>query len=179
MAASTLHQASVGTFLHVLGVLEGLLGKGAAHAVSAGFPSENLLNARLAPDMLPLTRQVQIVCDLCKGGTARIAAVEIPVHADEEQNIDALIERIGRVRDFIQSVDASAIEAGDARPIELKVRDRTLAFASGSEFLHRWSLPNLYFHLSLAYALLRHNGVPLGKLDYLQAPAQPPVSAGA
>lgn len=175
--AIPLHTASVGTFLHVLEVLEGLLRKGAVHAEAAGFPSENLLAARLAPDMFPLTRQVQIVCDLCKSGAARIAALDVPVHADDEQSIDALIERVRRVREFLQSVDAATVEAGDSRPVELKVRDRTLEFASGSEFLHRWSLPNLYFHLSLVYALLRHNGVALGKLDYLQM--QPSPAAGA
>ncbi len=175
--AFSLHKSSVGTFQHVLDVLESLLRKGAAHAEAAGFPAGNLLTARLAPDMFPLTRQVQIACDLCKSGAARLAAVEIPVHADEEESIDALIERIGRVREFVRGIDAEAIDAGDARSIQLKVRDRTLDFASGSEFLNRWTLPNLYFHLSMAYALLRHNGVPLGKIDFLQAPPRSPASA--
>lgn len=160
------YQASVATYQHALRVLESVLRKGEARALEAGFPPENLLHARLAPDMHPLLRQVQIACDLMKSGAARIAGVEIPSHADDETSFEQLYARIDKVQEFLKSIDANAVEQGADRTIEFAVRDRKMEFG-GMDFLNRWSLPNLYFHLGMVYALLRHNGVALGKRDFL------------
>ncbi len=163
-----LYSASVLVYQHELRILESLLAKGLARASELGFAPENLLHARLAPDMHPLLRHAQIVCDLAKGGGARLAGVEIPAHADDETTFEQLTARIGKVQAFLASLDADAIESAASRRIELTVRERKLAF-EGAEFINRWSLPNLYFHLGMVYALLRHNGVALGKLDFLEA----------
>ena len=159
-------QSSVGTYRHALSVLDSILHKGQARAVEAGFPPENLLGARLAPDMHSLLRQVQIACDLAKSGSARLAGVDIPSHPDGETTFEQLFLRIGKVREFLETLDAEAIEQGANRTIELTVRDQKFSFG-GVDFLNRWSLPNFYFHLGMVYALLRHNGVPLGKRDFL------------
>lgn len=160
------HQSSVETYVHSLKVLESVLRKGQARAAEAGFPPENLLSARLAPDMHPLLRQVQIACDLMKSGAARLAGTEIPNHPDDETSFEQLYSRIHKVQEFLESIDANAVEQGADRAIEFRVGDRVMKFG-GMDFLNRWSLPNLYFHLGMVYALLRHNGVALGKRDFL------------
>ncbi len=162
----SMHRSSVETYRHSLAVLDSMLRKGLARAVEAEFPPANLLAARLAPDMHPLLRQVQIACDLAKSGGARLAGVEVPAHADDETTFEELFARIDRVRAFLDALDPAAIEAGVDRTIEIRVRDQQFTF-QGIDFLNRWSLPNFYFHLGMAYALLRHNGVALGKRDFL------------
>ncbi len=163
---SQVYQSSVTTYQHGLAVLESILRKGQAHAVEKGFAPESLLVARLAPDMHPLVRQVQIACDLAKSGGARLAGVEIPSHADAESTFDELFARIHKVQQFLLTLDADKVEQGAERTIEFEVRGRPMTFI-GTDFLNRWSLPNFYFHLGMAYALLRHNGVALGKRDFL------------
>lgn len=162
----SMHALSAEVFSYTLGNLSSLLEKGLAHATQRKFDPAVLLGARLAPDMLPLTRQVQIACDLAKNSVARLAAQEPPRMQDTETNFAELQVRIGRTIDYLKSVPASALEGSESRDIKVPAGDRTLEF-KGLHFLQQWALPNVFFHVTTAYAILRHNGVELGKRDYL------------
>ena len=126
-----------------------------------------LVEARLAPDMFPLTRQIQIACDGVKGAAARLAGVEAPVMPDTETTFDQLQARIDATLAFITSVDAAAIDAGEGRAIEIKFPNGGGVRFDGATYVTGFVLPNLYFHAATAYGLLRANGVPVGKQDFL------------
>jgi hypothetical protein len=162
----SMHAMSVEVFTHTLGNLSAVLQKGLSHARQRKFEPAVLLNARLAPDMLPLTRQVQIACDVAKNSVARLAAQEPPRFADTETTFEELHARIARTIDFLKSVPASALEESETRDIKFTAGERTLEF-KGLEFLQRWAIPNVFFHATTTYAILRHNGVELGKRDFL------------
>lgn len=162
----SMHALSVDLFSYTFGNLSAILEKGLAHATQRKFEPGVLLAARLAPDMLPLTRQVQIACDLAKNSVARLAAQEPPRFQDTETNFAELQARIARTVDYLKSVPASALEGAESREIKLPSGDRTLEF-KGLAFLEQWAIPNVFFHVTTAYAILRHNGVELGKWDYL------------
>ena len=133
------------------------------------FDPANLLNARLAPDMHSFTRQVQIACDMAKGGAARLSGTEVPSYADTEASIDELKARIAKTLAFVNSIDATAFAGSEDRQVTLKSPTRELQF-NGLDYLRGFVLPNFYFHITTAYALLRHNGVEIGKFDYLGRP---------
>jgi len=162
----SIHDSTIGTFNRMLGALDRILTKAEAHAEARKFEPANLLQARLFPDMLPLTRQVQIACDMAKSGTARLAGMEPPKHEDTETTFAELHARIAKVLAFIATVDRAAIDAGAERDIVIPMPDRKFEF-KGSDYVNQWVLPNFYFHYAHAYALLRHNGVELGKPDFL------------
>ena len=162
----SLYETSIGTFRLMLGALAKNLAKAQAHAAAQGFEPGNLLGARLAPDMFTLTRQIQIACDLAKAGGARLAGVEPPRHDDTETDFAGLLARIERVLAFLDTLDREAIEGAADREIRFTVQGNELVF-KGQRYLVTWALPNFYFHVTMAYALLRHQGVPLGKRDYL------------
>lgn len=162
----SVHAMSVDLLANTLANLSHVLDKGLASATSRKIEPTVLLNARLAPDMLPLTRQVQIACDMSKLGVARLAGIDAPKFEDNEQSFEELRSRIARTIDFIRSVPASALESTEDRDIKVALRDRTLQF-KGLEYLTRWVIPNAFFHTTTAYAILRHNGVGLGKTDFL------------
>lgn len=164
----SMYDASVPALVRALTNLSAILDKAAAYAAARKIDPAVLLQARLFPDMLPLTRQVQIACDTAKGAAARLAAVEIPKHEDNETTLTELKQRIAKTLDFIKSLSAAQFKDAEGRAIELKFPSITLHFV-GSRYLTDFVLPNLYFHVSIAYALLRHNGVELGKSDYLGA----------
>jgi len=126
-----------------------------------------LLSARLAPDMLPLTRQVQIASDIAKNSVARLVAQDPPRFEDTETTIEQLRTRLARAIDYLESVPANALEGSETRDIKLTAGERTLEF-KGLEFLQRWAIPNVFFHVTTAYDILRHNGVDLGKTDFLR-----------
>jgi hypothetical protein len=161
-----MHALSVESFSHALGNLSLILEKAAANAAQRKFDAGVLLGARLAPDMLPLTRQVQIASDIAKNSVARLAGQEPPRFEDSETNIEQLRTRIARTIDFLKSVPASALEGSETRDVKVPLGDRTLEF-KGVDFLQRWAIPNVFFHIVTAYDILRHNGVELGKRDYL------------
>jgi uncharacterized protein len=150
----------------MLNNLTNLLDKAQASATSRNFDPANLLGARLAPDMFNLTRQVQIACDNAKGGVARLAGLEIPKHEDTESSIDDLKARIAKTIAFIDSVPREKIDGQESRDIEIALRTRTLSM-KGQPYLLHWVLPNFYFHVTTAYNLLRHQGVDVGKADFL------------
>lgn len=163
---SNLYDVCVPVFDAMLDNLATLLERGAALAEARGFEPAALLGSRLSPDMFPLTRQVQIACDAAKLACARLAGVEAPKHADDETSFEALAARIASTRAFIASVPREKFEGAAERRIEVPTRAQTYAF-DGQTFLARWAMPNFYFHVVTAYNLLRHNGVEIGKRDYL------------
>jgi uncharacterized protein len=162
----SVHAFTVDIFTHVLGNLSVLLEKGAAYATAKKFDASVLVNARLAPDMFPLSRQVQIACDNAKLSVARLAGVEAPRYEDNEKTIEELRARIAKTIDYLQSIQASALEGAETRDIKVPAGERTLEF-KGLAYIQRFAIPNVFFHVSTAYNILRHNGVEIGKRDYL------------
>lgn len=166
--AIDLYESTVPLLLHHLGSLDRLLDKAAEHAAARGFDPANLLRARLSPDMFDLTRQVQIATDQAKGCGARLAGVEVPRFEDVETSIPELKARIARTQEFLRGLDRDAIAGADERPVTITIPGRSLEF-TGKAYAMTWVWPNFYFHYSMAYALMRHNGVILGKRDFLGA----------
>ncbi|MEZ4216172.1 MAG: DUF1993 domain-containing protein [Myxococcota bacterium] len=168
--AFTIHSASVPIFVRMLTNALAWLDAAEAHAKERGFDPDLHLQLRLAPDMFPLVRQIQIASDAVKGCVARLAGVEPPKWADDETTLDALRARIRTTIEYAQSVPASAFEGAETRAISLPIGpDRKIEF-TGETFLAHFSLPNFFFHVTTTYALLRQAGVKLGKMDYLGAP---------
>lgn len=162
----SMHALSVDVFANILANLSWLLQKGEANATSRKFDPAVLLNARLAPDMLPLTRQIQIAADIAKNSIARLAGQEPPRFEDNEATIEQLRARLARTIDYIKSVPASAFEGSETRDIKVPAGERTFEF-KGLDFLQTWAIPNVFFHVTTAYNILRHNGVDLGKADFI------------
>ncbi len=162
----TMHSASVPVFVRQLNAMLGWLDKAQAHAEARKFDSANYLGLRLAPDMLPFTRQIQIACDMAKGCVARLAGHEVPKWDDTEASLDDLRARIRKTVDYVQSVPAAAFEGSETREIVLPTRAGELRY-SGEDYLRHFVLPNVFFHATTTYALLRHAGVELGKSDFL------------
>jgi hypothetical protein len=163
---SSMHAFSVDVFANALGNLSWLLEKASHNAAQRKFETSVLLAARLAPDMLPLTRQIQIACDLAKNSVSRLAGVEPPRFEDNETTIEQLRARIARTIDYMKGVPASAFEKAETRDVKVPAGERTLEF-KGLEYLQRWAIPNVFFHIVTAYNILRHNGVDLGKRDFI------------
>ena len=164
----SMHQASAPRFASALRNLSGILDKAQAWAEAKKIDAAVPGGLRLIADMFPLSRQVQIACDTAKGAVARLGGVEIPKHEDTEKTIPELKARIARTLEFIASVPESAFAGCEDRDITVQAGPTTLQF-KGLPYLVGYVLPNLNFHLSMAYAILRHNGVELGKRDYLGA----------
>ncbi len=152
--------------LQGLAGLRGVLQKAQAHVAARSLDPDALLRARLYPDMFPLLRQVQIACDFAKGAAGRLAEAELPSFPDDETTFDDLLNRIDRTREFIQSLPPEAFEGAEDREVSLVRRGETKTF-TGKVYLLEQALPNFWFHVTTAYAILRHNGVELGKRDFL------------
>jgi hypothetical protein len=162
----TMYQASVPAFQRGLKSLEAILDKAAAHAAERNIDPAVLTSARLYPDMHPLNRQVHLLSDAAKGACARLAGVPVPSFEDTETTFPELKSRIAKTLDFVAALRPEQIDGSEVREIKLKAGPREYTF-KGQDFLEFFALPNFYFHVTTAYAILRHNGVPLGKLDYL------------
>lgn len=162
----SMYDASVPVYTQMLGALDKVLAKAEAYAQARKIDPKALGQARLFPDMLPLVSQVRIACDTAKLGVARITGLEAPKHEDNEQTIAELRERIAKTLAFIASVPREKIDGQEDRDVVVPLRDRKLEF-KGQVFLLHWSLPNFFFHVTTAYDLLRHNGLEIGKSDYL------------
>jgi hypothetical protein len=165
----SIYDASIPWILLALDNLTGVLEKGSLHCEKEKIDPSALLSARLYPDMFALTRQVQIVSDNAKGGAARLAGVEAPKFEDTEASFAELKTRLEKTATFLKGLDKGKFEAADSRPIELKFPSNTLRFPSGWNYLLAFVLPNIYFHSTTSYDILRHNGVKLGKPDFLGA----------
>lgn len=163
----SMYQASVPVFVRTLRNLKHVLEKGEAHAQARGFDAGVLLQTRLYPDMLPLVRQVQIATDTAKFAAARLAGVESPKFDDDETRFAELHERLDKVIDYLGTFDEAAFAGSEAREITVPTRSRGDLKFDGRGYLLGFATPNLYFHVSIAYAILRHSGVPVGKRDFL------------
>ncbi|KSF79422.1 DUF1993 family protein [Pseudomonas paraeruginosa] len=162
----SIYQASIPTFLRTLGNLSAILKKAAAHAEAKNIDPRIFIDARLAPDMFPLARQVQIASDAAKGAGARLAGLEVPSYADTETTFDELQARIARTVEFLEGIREEQLDGAEERNVTLKVRGQEISF-NGRDYLFGFALANFFFHVTTAYAILRHNGVELGKMDFL------------
>jgi hypothetical protein len=163
-----MYQASVPVFLSMLKNLSAILDKAEAFATEHKVAPEVMLNWRLAPDMFPFSRQVQIVADFAKGTTARLAGAEVPSYPDEEKTFADLKARIAKTVKFVQGFSAKDIDGSEGRDITLKIGGQDMHF-KGEPYLVHFALPNFYFHATTAYAILRRCGVEIGKRDFLGA----------
>ncbi len=165
----SMHAASAPVLIRMLGNLLAWLDKAQAHAEARKFDTANYLGLRLAPDMLPFTRQIQICSDGAKGCMARLAGQEVPKWDDTEATLDELRARVRRTIEYVQSFEPAQIDGSEAREILLPTRQGEPLKFTGENYLKHFVLPNFYFHATMTYALLRHAGVELGKRDYLGA----------
>lgn len=165
--AISMYAASVPIFVKTLTNMLGWLDKAEAHAKARGFDPAVYMALRLAPDMLALPSQVRIAGDTAKGCAARLAGLEIPVFEDNETTFDQLRERVRKTLTFLETVSAKQVDGSEERDIVLPARNRDPRRFKGEFYLKHWALPNFFFHATTLYALLRHNGVPLGKADFL------------
>ena len=161
-----MYQASIPVLIRMLNNLKKVLQKGEKFANSRKIDETVLLNARLAPDMFPLTRQIQIATDNAKGCAARLAGKKVPSYKDNEQTFKQLYQRLDRTLAFLKKADPKAFTGAENRDIVLQFPSMTLNF-KGQDYLNYFVFPNFYFHVTTAYAILRHNGVALGKQDYI------------
>ena len=162
----SMYQASVPVFVRALNNLSEILGKAAAHAEAKKIDPSVLLTSRLYPDMFTLMRQVQIASDVAKAGAARLAGMEPPKYEDNEKTFAELIARLRKTIEFLNSFKPEQIDGSEGRTVSYMSRDVLLTY-NGLNFLLQRTLPNLYFHCATAYGILRHNGVEIGKSDYL------------
>jgi len=162
----SLYRASIPVYLRGLTVLSALLQKGEDFAAAEKLDPETLLQARLAPDMLPLTGQIQRASDSAKGGTARLSGLAVPSFADDEVTFADLQARIAKTIAFLETVSADSIDGSTVTEVNLKFGRKSATFVP-TDFLFNFSLPNFYFHVTTAYAILRHKGVAVGKMDFL------------
>jgi hypothetical protein len=162
----SMYQASIPVFIRMLGNLSKILDKAAAFAEAKKIDPSVLIRDRLAPDMLPFSFQIQTATDAAKGCAARLGGIEAPSFADTESTFPELKARIEKTITFLQTVTAAQIDGSEERSVTLKLRVGELQF-KGQDYLLHFALPNFYFHVSTAYAILRHNGLDLGKMDFL------------
>ena len=167
--AISMYRASVPIFLQFLPAMSACLDKAAAYAAAKKVDASVLLQSRLFPDMFPLVRQVQIAADFAKGPVARLAGVEPPKYEDNETTIDELKARIAKTIGFIKEFKPSQIDGSEERDITIPMGGQTRTF-KGENYLTGFALPNFFFHTTTTYAILRHNGVELGKGDFMRAP---------
>jgi len=163
------YDATVPAFLQILGSLTGLLTKAEAHCEARKIQPEVLLNARLFPDMLPLSKQVQLACDFAAKGCARLTHSEVPSMPDTEKTFEELKQRLAKTIDYVKSYKPEQFEGADTKDVTFPAGpDRTMTL-KGQQFFSGVSLPNFYFHATTAHGIMRHNGVEIGKRDFLGA----------
>lgn len=163
----TFHEACVPPLLQGLRALSGVLGKAAAHAAATGTDPAALLQARLAPDMFPCVRQVQIASDFAKGAGAQLTGGTSPKHLDTETTLDELQARLARTEAYLATLPPAAFKGAERRELTVKAGPRELRFDGGRTYLLHFALPNFHFHATTAYVILRHGGVALGKPDFI------------
>ena len=165
----SMYEASTPRFVSMLRNLDAILAKAQEYAVAKKIDPSVLIGARLFPDMLPFVKQVQIVTDHAKGAIARLAGVEVPKFEDTEQSFEDLRARLAKTITFVESFSARQIDGSEEREIALKIGGQDLTF-KGMPYLLGFAIPNFYFHLVTAYNILRHNGLEIGKRDYIGNP---------
>ena len=162
----SMYALSHDVFKKSLGQLQHVMEKGIANAKARSFDTSVLVGARLAPDMLPFSKQIQLTSDFAKNSMARLAGIDPPKFEDNETTMEELLARVKKTLEYIDTVPATALEGSETRDIRIPLRDRTVEF-KGLPFLQHWALPNFFFHFVTAYNVLRHNGVDIGKRDFL------------
>jgi uncharacterized protein len=161
------YDATVSAFLQILGSLSGLLTKAEAHCEAKKIQPEVLLNARLYPDMLPLTKQIQLACDFAGKGCARLTGSEVPSTPDTEKTFEELRQRLAKTIAYVKTFKPAQFEGADAKDVTFPAGPNTSITLKGQEFINRAAFPNFYFHAATAHGILRHNGVEIGKRDFL------------
>ena len=164
----SMYQASIPGFVRMLESFSAILDKAVASAEARKIDPAVLVSARLAPDMHPLSRQIQIATDSVKGGAARLAQVEIPSYPDTETTFPELKERLAKTVAFLKTITEAQLDGSEDRTVTMKAGPRELSF-TGRDYLFNFVIPNMFFHLTATYAILRHNGVDVGKMDFLGA----------
>jgi hypothetical protein len=164
--AHLMYALTAPVFVRMLRNLDAVLDKGAAHAVAKKIDPAVLVNARLAPDMFPLAAQVRIATDFAKGAVARLTGEEPPKYEDSEATFDELKARVAKTIAYVGQADAARFDGADTRSVTVRLRGEDKTF-DGTTYLTHIVLPNFYFHLTTAYDILRHNGVELGKRDFI------------
>jgi hypothetical protein len=160
------HDATVPAFLQILGSLSGLLTKAEAHCAAKNIQPEVLLSARLYPDMLPLSKQIQLVSDFAAKGCARATHSEVPSVPDTEKTFADLQQRLARTIDYVKGYKPEQFEGADAKDVSFPAGPNTMTL-KGQQFISHFAFPNFYFHAATAHGILRHNGVEIGKRDFL------------
>jgi len=168
----SLYPITIPAWSHSLRCLKGFLQKAQQHAEASGYDAETLLNSRLIADLFPLLKQVQLARDLVARGGARLSQAELPSFPDDETTFEALYARIDQVLDYVATLDAEAFAGAETREVEVPAGDQVMPM-SGQQYVTSFVIPNLYFHITTAYNLLRSNGVPLGKFDFLVPGGKP------
>jgi hypothetical protein len=161
------YDGSVPAFLQILGSLTGILTKAEAHCKAKNIQPDVLLGARLYPDMLPLSKQIQLACDFATKGCARLTQSEVPSTPDTEKTFDELKARLGKTADYVKAFKPSQFDGADARDVTFSAGPDKTMTVKGQQFLSHFALPNFYFHAATAHDILRHNGVEIGKRDFL------------
>jgi hypothetical protein len=164
--SSSLYHASVPVFRQLLGGLSAIMGKAAAYAEARKIDPAVLVAARLYPDMFPFSRQVMIATDFAKGASSRLAGVEVPKYEDTETTFAELQARIAKTMDHLASLTPAQFDGAETRPVTIPLRGEPVTF-QGRAYLFHYALPNFYFHVTTAYAILRHNGLEIGKPDFI------------
>jgi len=178
LTKTSMHDLSAGTFVPMLRSLLQIFDKAIAQAAEKKIDLAALPEARLAPDMYPLTKQVQIACDAAKSATARLMGVEPPRHEDNEKTVDDLKARITKVIAYVESAPVKAFDGAAERTVLFPLIETLVFESNGFEYVRDWALPNFYFHVVTAYDILRHNGVDIGKRDYLHHAAGAHIHPG-
>ena len=161
------YEASVPAFLQILGSLAGILTKAEAHCKAKNIQPDVLLGARLYPDMLPLSKQIQLACDFAAKGCARLTHSEVPSTPDTEKTFEELKTRLAKTIDYLKTFKPAQFEGADARDVTFPAGPNTNITVKGQEFVNRFAFPNFYFHATIAHGILRHNSVEIGKRDFL------------
>lgn len=162
----SMYQVSIPVFIRMLNNLVAILEKAAAHCAEKKIDPAALINFRLYPDMFAFAKQVQVACDHAKNAATRLTGTEAPEFANDEKTFPELIERVKKTIDFLNTFKPEQIDGTEEREVVIKRGDTSVSY-KGQDFLLNRALPNLYFHITTAYDILRHNGVELGKRDYL------------
>jgi len=161
------YDAAVPAYLQILNSFSAILGKAEAHCQAKGIAPEVMLNARLYPDMLPFSKQIQMVCDFAAKGCARLTHSEVPSAPDTEKTFDELRQRLAKTVDYVKSFKPAQFDGADTKDVTFPVGPSNSLTLKGQQFLSGFSLPNFYFHAAIAHGILRHNGVDIGKRDFL------------
>jgi uncharacterized protein len=161
------YDAVVPAYLQMLGSLTGILGKAEAHCSAKNIPPEVLLGSRLFPDMLPLSKQIQLASDFAAKGCARLTHSEVPSTPDTEKTFEELKQRLTKTADYVKAFKPAQFDGADARDVTFPAGPDKTMTVKGQQFLSHFALPNFYFHAATAHDILRHNGVEIGKRDFL------------